>query len=289
MGETLDSDARRRIRENRENWDARAPVHAESDFYSLRDRPAAARFHPREWEDFGPLEGRSVLHLQCHNGVETLAFAQRGAARVTGLDFSGASLDVARRNAEAAGAAVEFVEADVYDAGAALGGRTFDLVYTSRGSLMFLPDLRAWAEVVTGLVAPGGLAYVMEFHPVLNSLGRPGVRRLDDPLVLRHDYLSGGRPTTFDSRRTYAPSRRGALVEGATVSHEWAHTVVDVIVALGGAGLDVDVDRTWETDWDVLPRWEGMTEVAPGWWRRPDDQLRVPLLYATAARRRAGA
>ncbi|TDC25951.1 hypothetical protein E1265_05480 [Streptomyces sp. 8K308] len=104
---------------------------------------------------------------------------------------------------------------------------------------------------MAALVAPGGLAYVMEFHPLLNSLGRPGVRRLAEPLTLRHDYLSGGPPTTFDSRRTYAPSRRGALVEGATVSHEWTHTVVDV---LGAAGLTVDVDRPWETDWDVLPR-----------------------------------
>ncbi|WP_207930960.1 class I SAM-dependent methyltransferase [Streptomyces sp. 8K308] len=111
-------------------------------------RPAAARFHPREWEDFGPLDGRSVLHLQCHNGVETIAFAQRGTARVTGLDFSEAGLAAARRNAEAAGVAVEFVAADVYDGVAALGGRTFDLVYTGRGSLMFLPDLgpgpRSW-------------------------------------------------------------------------------------------------------------------------------------------------
>lgn len=158
VSERFDPATRRRVAENRRNWDARARVHADSPHYSLSERAADTRFHPREWEQLGPLDGRSVLHLQCHNGAETLAFAQKGA-RTTGLDFSGGSLAAARRGARAAGVSVDFVEADVYDAVTALDGRTFDLVYTGRGSLPYLPDLDEWAHVVARLLEPGGLVH----------------------------------------------------------------------------------------------------------------------------------
>jgi SAM-dependent methyltransferase len=283
MSGRLDPATRRRIAENRRNWDARVRVHADSPYYSLTERAAETRFHPREWEQLGPLDGRSVLHLQCHNGAETLAFAQKGA-RTTGLDFSGGNLAVARRSARAAGVSVDFVEADVYDAVTALDGRTFDLVYTGRGSLPYLPDLDEWARVVARLLEPGGLVGLMEYHPLLNSLGRTGPSDPERPLELRHDYLGGGGPLTFDTPHTYAPSRSGLLVEGATVSHEWPHTVVDVLHALHGAGLAVDLDLLWETDWLDWPRWDGMTRVAPGWWRRPEGGISIPLMYTAGAR-----
>ncbi len=259
-------------------------MHADSPYYSLTERAADTRFHPREWEQLGPLEGRSVLHLQCHNGVETVAFAQKGA-RTTGVDFSSENLAVARRSAQAAGATVEFVEADVHDAVEALEGRTFDLVYTGRGSLPYLPELRAWAGVVAELLKPGGLVYLMEFHPLLNSIGRAGPGDAGQPLELRYDYQGGRRAITFDTPHTYAPSRSGLTVEGATVSHEWAHTIVDVLRAMNHAGLAVDLDLLWETDWVDWPRWDGMTQVAPGWWRRPDCSVSIPLMYAVGARK----
>ncbi|OUD01228.1 class I SAM-dependent methyltransferase [Streptomyces swartbergensis] len=280
-----------RVADNRRNWDARAPVHSTSDYYDLGEVPAEARFHPREWQQLGSLEGLSVLHLQCHNGVETLAFAQRGA-RATGLDFSARSLTAAREVAAGAGVQVRFVEADVYDAGEALEGETFDVVYTGRGSLIYLPDLQAWATVVAGLVKPGGLFYLMEYHPLLCALGLAGCgasRSLSEPLELRYDYLGGGEPAWFDTSETYAPSRDGRPVRGATVSHLWAHTVVEVIGALHAAGLTIDPDMVWETDWVNEPRWDGMERVAPGWWRRPDGGVRIPLMYAAGARRPRGA
>ncbi|WP_440581813.1 class I SAM-dependent methyltransferase [Streptomyces djakartensis] len=275
------------VADNRRNWDARAPVHRDSDHYDLSTVPAQARFHPREWEQLGSLAEASVLHLQCHNGVETIAFAERGA-KVTGLDFSSASLAVAREVADEAGVRARFVEADVHDAVEALTGETFDVVYTGRGSLMYLPDLSAWAEVVARLVKPGGLFYLMEYHPLLCAVGLAGSgasRSLTHPLELRYDYLGGGGPASFDTPVTYAPSRSGRPVEGATVSHLWAHSVVEVIGALSAAGLTMDPDMLWETDWVNEPRWDGMVPMAPGWWRRPDGGVRIPLMYALGARR----
>lgn len=147
-----------------------------------------------------------MVHLQCHNGVETVAFAQKGA-RTAGVDFSGENLAVARRSAQAAGVRVEFVEADVYDAVEALEGRTFDLVYTGRGPLPYLSELRAWADVVAELLKPGGLVYLMEFHPLLNSIGRAGPRDAGQPLELRYDY-QGGRRAINSAPRTPTPRPR---------------------------------------------------------------------------------
>jgi len=236
-----------------------------------------------------------VIHLQCHNGVETLAFAQRGAHPVFGLDFSELNLKVARALANRTGLPIEFVEADVYDSVDAVKGREFDLVYTGRGALPYLPDLDRWARVVASLLAPGGLAYVMEFHPLLNSIGRPGSTNLDDPLNLIYPYLSGTPVMTFDTQHTYAPSRTGLLIEeGATVSHEWAHTVLDVVHSLKRAGLVIDIDMLWETEWVDWPKWDGMIEMQDeeskpvrgrGWWRRPDHHIRIPLMYTVGARK----
>src|ERR1700754_2224949 len=100
---------------NERNWDARAPIHAHSEFYGIGDRDPVSWFAPFEWDDLGPLDGREVAHLQCHLGVETMAFALKGA-RTTGLDFSNVSVREAQRIASQASLAIEYVQADGYAA-----------------------------------------------------------------------------------------------------------------------------------------------------------------------------
>ena len=141
---TLDAQTQEMVAANEADWDARAPLHAASAFY---DWPAEFWFADYEWEDLGPLEGRDLLHLQCHLGNETIAFARRGA-RTSGLDLSAESLEAARRIADEAGVEVDYVHANVYDAVDAVHGRQFDVVYTGKGALCYLPELNEWAEVV---------------------------------------------------------------------------------------------------------------------------------------------
>lgn len=183
----------RLMRANQANWDARTPVHVTSRFYGLdEDLDPERWFAAFEWEDLGELSGRDVLHLQCHLGTETLALARRGA-RTVGLDFSATSVTAARDLAAKSGLDVTYVQANVYDAVAALEGRRFDVVYTGKGALCYLPDLDRWADVVAGLLRPGGRLYVVEFHPLLNALGpKPGPGEGPE-LLLRHDYLGGLR------------------------------------------------------------------------------------------------
>lgn len=277
---TFDAETARMIAANRANWDARAPIHVASAFYGLDgSRPAESWFAPYEWADLGDLAGRRLLHLQCHLGTETVAFAARGA-EVTGLDFSGESLAIARRLAADRGHAIDYVQADVHDARAAVEG-DFDVVYTGKGSLCYLPDLDRWAAVVRDLLKPGGTCYVVEFHPLLYALGVVpiGAERADGAgLVLRADYLAGRGPEGRDSTRTYTD---GPDLAEATVSYEWRHDVGEVLTALTGAGLRVD--RLREDRRLPWPRWPSMHQDADGWFVLPDDAPRIPLFYALRA------
>ncbi|WP_369166803.1 class I SAM-dependent methyltransferase [Streptomyces sp. R28] len=263
---------------NQANWDARTPVHLASRFYGLdQDLDPARWFASFEWDDLGELAGRDVLHLQCHLGTETIAFAQRGA-RAVGLDFSEASVAAANGIAERAGLDVTYVRANVYDAVEALGRCQFDVVYTGKGALCYLPDLDRWAGVLAQLLRPGGLLYIVEFHPLLNSLGpKPGPGEGPE-LLLRHDYLGGDGAVRRDATRTYTD---GPAVEGATDSYEWMHGIGEVVGALTEAGLSVR--RLRESEELPWQRWPQMVRTPSGWWRLPEP--RIPLLYGLLATR----
>ncbi|GLW18176.1 methyltransferase [Streptomyces sp. NBRC 13847] len=263
---------------NQANWDARTPVHVASDFYGLDgSRTAEDWFAPFEWADLGDLAGREVLHLQCHLGTETAAFAERGAARTVGLDFSAAAVAEARRLAGEAGRSVEFVRSDVHRAVEALGGRRFDVVYTGKGALCYLPDLAAWAEVVSALLRPGGTLYLVEFHPLLDALGpTPSPER--QQLRLHHDYLAGRGPLRSDTPCTYTD---GPPVRGATTSYEWRHGLGEVVSAVIGAGLTLQLVR--ETELLPWKRFDAMVPAENGWWRLPPSEPIIPLLYALRA------
>lgn len=261
------------IRANEANWDARTPIHVASEFYGVATRAPEDWFLPDEWADLGDLTGRDVVHLQCHIGAETRAFPDRGARSTTGLDFSATAVDAAR---EIAGDAVTYVHADVHDAVAALGAGRFDVAYTGKGALVYVPDLDRWAEQVAGLLRPGGFLYAVEFHPVLYALG---VVPSEDPaLTLRDDYLSGRGPIRVDGTYTYTDGP--PLTEGAE-HYEWRHGIGEVVTALTGAGLRVDLLREIrEIPWQ---RWPGMVNAGGVWHRLPDDAPRIPLLYAVRA------
>jgi SAM-dependent methyltransferase len=274
MTDGFDDATRRMMAVIEANWDERTPIHTTSRFYDIGRRDAASWFADYEWEDLGDLAGRDVLHLQCHLGTETAAFARRGA-RTVGLDLSGAAIAEAGRIAGEAGLEIEYVRANVYDAPAALGGRQFDVIYTGKGALCYLPDLHRWADVLVRLLRPGGRVYVVEFHPVLTALGLVPDSPDERGLVLRNDYLGGRGPIEIDATHTYTD---GPALRDATTSYEWAHGLGEVVTALTRAGIGVR--RLRESDELPWPRWPDMRQTDRGWWRLPDSEPRIPLFYA---------
>jgi SAM-dependent methyltransferase len=266
---------------NHANWEARVPLHAASAEYGL-DRYVNDPRHLSDVVRFdvprlGDLTGLDVVHLQCHLGTDTVSLARLGPASTTGLDFSGSALAEARRLAERAKTPVEFVEADLYDAVDALGGERFDVVYTGVGALCWLPDVVRWAEVVAGLLRPGGVLHLREGHPVLWSLDDP---RPDGLVVLEFPYFEGPG-TTFVEHETYV-SHEGALSAPETIAFN--HGLGEIVMALLRAGLTLELLEEHDSvPWAALG--DQMEELPNGEFRLRDRPERLPHSYTLRARR----
>ncbi|MGW0465357.1 class I SAM-dependent methyltransferase [Streptomyces sp. NPDC003027] len=264
---------------NRARWDERVAIHAASEYYDL-DAFRAGKEALRDFElaEVGDVTGRSLLHLQCHIGLDTLSWARHGASHVVGLDFSEPAVETARSLAADLGLAPDraaFVAADAYDAVEAVPDSSYDIVYTGTGALCWLPDIDRWAETAAALVAPGGFLYVAEFHPLTDSL--------DDETGTRvvHDYFVRD-PWVDTTPGTYAD------VDAATVhnrSVEWVHPVGEVVTAIARAGLRIEFLH--EHDVSLIPRFGTLRRREDGYYRFPADRPRVPLMYSLRASRPA--
>ena len=169
------------VRANRELWDGWTELHVPSEFYDVegfkqgRDTLDAVELDG-VLGAVGEIRGKSLLHLQCHFGLDTLSWARRGA-RVTGVDFSEKAVAHARRLAGELGLEARFLLADVTDTEAvvtALGGERFDVVFTSHGVISWLPDLRPWARTIAAAPSPGRHVLPRRLPPLLLDVRRRG-------------------------------------------------------------------------------------------------------------------
>jgi SAM-dependent methyltransferase len=266
---------------NRASWDERAPAHAASPDYAFArfvEDPTflsdVVRFDvPR----LGDLTGRRGVHLQCHIGTDTVSLSRLGA-RMTGLDFSGASLAQARRLAQDCGADVDFVQSDVYAATGALAPASFDLVFTGIGALCWLPDVRRWAAVVAALLRPGGRLYLREGHPMLWAVDDA---RPDGLLVVDYPYFERPEPLVLDEPGTYVETD-STFEHNET--HEWNHGLGETVTALQDAGLQLTMLVEHDSvPWDALPG--RMQRGDDGEYRLLDRPWRLPLSYTLQATR----
>ena len=263
---------------NKANWDERAPLHAASAGYetqALVDDPA----HLSEVVRFdlpllGDISGAKGVHLQCHIGTDTLSLARLGA-HMTGLDFSPASIAQARLLAHRAGANLEFVEANVFEAAEALPRESFDLVYTGIGALNWLPSIERWANAVASLLKPGGRLFIREGHPVLFSLNEDR----QDALVIEHPYFEQETPQVWEDDSSYVETDARLT---ATITHEWNHGMGEIISALLSHGMQI----TGLVEHDSIP-WEALPGQMScdhhGEWRLDRDRWRAPLSYTLQA------
>lgn len=263
------------IAANRANWDDRVPIHTASSFYDV-DRWLADRRGPRsrELEALGDVDGLDLVHLQCHFGLDTLAFARAGAS-VTGLDFSSTAIAEARALAERASLSqrARFVEADVLHAAEVLAPEIYDIVYVSLGALCWLPSVSRWAHQVAALLRPGGRLYVHDVHPLAWALA-------DDDLRIEHSCFEEREPFVYDEDVTYTDGD-GRLAN--TRAYEWNHSIGEIVTAVLDRGLHLE--RLTEHDWTVWPRFPWLVERADHRWEAAAGTPRVPLSFTMLASR----
>lgn len=220
---------------------------------------------PVEQELIGDLRGRCrrAIHLQCAGGRDTLSLWTAGAGEVVGVDFSPRMLDLARRLTEATGAPASWVLADVLETPSDLDG-TADLLYTGRGSLLWIQDLDLWASVVRRLIAPDGRFVLFEGHPA------EWLFDVDDDgrwIATDYDYFAGP-----EASRGWAPEyidRLSIADEDQAWKFARAWTLGEIITALLRAGVRLDSVAEYPLDW-----WGGHSDV------RPEERGRIPLSFS---------
>lgn len=259
---------------NRANWDSRVEIHYSSEEYgvqSFRDDPDhlsdVVRF---DKDKLTEVDGKRLVHLQCHIGTDTVSWARLGAD-VTGVDFSERSIEAARRLSEEAKTPARFVVSELYEAPQVLD-QTFDIVYTGVGAVCWLPDIKGWAEVVSALLEPGGRFYIREGHPVMWALDWED----EEKLALEHNYFEG-EPIEWEESTTYA----GAGEVTSPKTYDWNHGIGQTLTSLIDSGLRIDrVEEYQFCEWQGIAQ---LVEGEDGRYRLPDRPGRLPLMWSVLA------
>lgn len=264
---------------NRLNWDDRAKLHATdtTGFYRIDQVIAGGdSLHVVESAEIGDVSGKRLVHLQCHIGLDTISLAGRGAV-ATGLDFSPESVAAARDLAARAGRDVRFVQADVYDAPAALGAK-YEIAYVTWGTITWLPDIGRWGRVVADLLEPGGFLYFADSHPSAALL-----EQIDGRIAPHYSWRTPpADPLAFDEASTYTQDAR-------PIAHRqnycWIHPLSDILNALTAAGLTLE----WLHEHEQLPYrlFPIMVPAGePGLFRLPEGTPSFPLSVSLKATKR---
>jgi SAM-dependent methyltransferase len=222
---------------NRRNWDERVPIHAASRFYDVDGFKAGrSSLMSIELDEMDDVRGKSLLHLQCHFGMDTISWARMGA-KVTGVDFSEAAIDLARSLSDELDIPARFVASNIYDLPVALDEPgQFDIVFTSYGVLGWLPDMPGWASVVAHFLKSGGTFYIVDGHPAKNIFDDEG----DGGLRVRYPYFGSSEPTVYepDGGESYTYTDGDTPLE--TAAYEWNHSLGEIVSSLAAAGLTIE-------------------------------------------------
>jgi SAM-dependent methyltransferase len=255
---------------NRAAWNLWVTRDTGSDHYKdvARYRATGSSLRPIEREELGAVAGKSLLHLQCNLGSETLSWARLGA-RVTGVDIADEAITFARGLAAEGGLAEQarFIRSDIYALPDTLDER-FDIVIASYGALCWLPDLAGWARMAARYVAPGGALLVVDLHPAGMALRSDPADASGRTLRIEHPYFHTGEPLT-----EHKP--------GEPDVHLWTYGLGEVVTAVAATGLRVESLREHPFSW--WRQFPQLVESDDGYWRWPDQAHQLPLLLSLRA------
>ena len=261
------------LEQNLRHWNEVTPIHEKSEFYDVEGFKAGrCTLMPLEREELGDVCGKTLLHLQCHFGLDTMSWARLGA-KVTGVDFSDKAIELARSLSKELGLEANFVQSDIYRLPEVLKGE-FDIVYTSYGVLCWLPDLSGWAKIINHFLKDKGTFYLVEAHPINNVFEN---ERDTKELKVSYSYFHSPQPTRWEADGSYAD--KNAKVINPT--YEWTHPLGDIINALISVGLRIEFLH--EFPYTCEDHYPFMEKGEDGWWRLKGDKVTIPLMFSVKA------
>lgn len=257
---------------NQELWEEWSDINFRSAAYDVEGFKASPTpLDELIREGVGDVAGKSLLHLQCHFGKDTLRWALLGAS-VTGIDFSEKAIGFARQLADEMQIPATFIQSNIYDIPEVLQGQ-FDVVFTSYGVLGWLPDLDRWGALIGQFLKPGGVFYIIEGHPAM--------RVFDDTdpqdLRIKYPYFHSEEPIVFEPTVGNYADQNAAVT---TTEYYWQHSLADIINPLLRAGLHLDFLQEYpHLTWQALP----FMVQTEGYWRLPPEYPSFPLSFAIRA------
>ena len=228
---------------NKETWNKKVAIHAKSSMYDMESfRAGKSSLMHYELKALSDVEGKSLLHLQCHFGQDTLSWSRLGA-KCTGVDISDKAIELARQLNKELELDAEFVCCNVLDTSKYVS-EAFDIVFTSYGTIGWLPDLKPWAKIIYERMKAGGIFYIVEFHPVLWMFDYT-----DGKTEMKYHYNQDD--VIYDEYKgTYADKNSDMISK----EYGWNHGLGEVITALTEVGLHIEyLNEHDESPYDVFP------------------------------------
>lgn len=251
---------------NKNSWNNRTSVHLESEFYDVKSfLEGKSSLQSIELDLLANIEGKSILHLQCHFGQDTISLSRLGAKSV-GVDLSDKAIEAARDLALKDNSDARFVCSDVYDLPNHLD-RKFDIVFTSYGTIGWLPDLDKWAKVVSHFLKPGGKFVFVEFHPLVWMFD-------DDFQRIEYPYFQADAIETSESTYTENAEEKDEFVS-------WNHGLGEVVNSLISNGLDINSLK--EYDYSPYNCFNQTEEFESGKFRIKHLENKIPMVYSILA------
>ena len=255
---------------NKETWNKKVAIHAASEFYDVDGfRKGKTALNKFELEELGEVKGKSLLHLQCHFGLDTLSWSRLGA-KCTGIDLSNEAILQAKKLNDELNLDTDFIESNLYDVPKNVEGK-FDIVFTSYGVVGWLPDLKTWGEIIASKLNKGGVFYMIEFHPIVWMFDY-----LETPPKLKYPYLND-KVIYEEYKGTYTNNDADIISK----EYSWNHGLGEVITALTDAGLQIEFLHEFEkSPYNCFPE---MDKTKDGMFVLKENQRMFPLLYSIKA------
>ncbi|MBT8244083.1 MAG: class I SAM-dependent methyltransferase [Winogradskyella sp.] len=253
---------------NKATWNKKVAIHAKSEMYKMEAFKAGeTSLMPYELKALGNVKGKSLLHLQCHFGQDTLSWSRLGA-KCTGIDLSDEAIKLAQKLNKELHLDAKFVCCNVLDTSKHVSEK-FDIVFTSYGTIGWLPDLKPWAKMITERLKPEGIFYIVEFHPILWMFDyneeKPEMKYHYNQDEVIYDEYEG----------TYADQSSKIVSK----EYGWNHGLGEVVNALIEAGLQIEyLNEHDESPYDVFPN---LIKTDDGLYRM-EDQL-FPMIFEIKA------
>ena len=253
---------------NRQLWNARVESHLNSAFYDIEGfKKGRNSLTVPELELIGDVRGKKILHLQCHFGQETISLARLGASAV-GVDLSDKAVDAAKSLAKELNVDAEFACCNIYDLPKYLNTK-FDMVFTSFGTIGWLPDLEKWAQVVSHFLKPGGEFVFVEFHPVIWMFDE-----LFDKI--QYSYFKDEAIVEVETG-SYADRNSGIQLQSVS----WNHSMSEVVNNLIKQGLQIECMN--EFPYSPYDCFRKTIETKPHQFQIAHIKDKLPLVYAIKA------